>query len=181
MFLLYLSANYNSITFLFSYKVLFRFYVYSHIEGFREIQGKKISASLWIGDWNPQSGVWWVRWGARICKKTTFEIKKGNILCFNKNMISTGILYLIPLSLGRTQIVEVKGIEKISYRLRKSNKEEGLCRRVYKNFVLQMLRQLFRLPYNIRIDVMWQMAVHFFKIFICAWFLIVVRCHKIHK
>lgn len=100
--------------------------------------------------------------------KNKFEIKKGNILRFKKNTLSPGILYLIPLCLGRTQTVKMKGIEKTSYRLSKSVKEEGQCRRVCKNFILQMLRQLFRLPYSIRIDVMWQMAVHFLKILISA-------------
>lgn len=87
---------------------------------------------------------------------------------FKKKMFSPAILYLIPLCLGRTQTVEMKGIEKTSYRLFKSIKEEGQCRRVCKNFILQVLTQLFRLPYNIRTDVMWQMAVHFLRIFIGA-------------
>lgn len=73
-------------------------------------------------------------------------------------MPSPGILYLIPLSSGRRQTVEIKDIEKISYRLTKSSKDRGQCRTVWKNFILQMLRQLFRLPYNVRIDVMWHMA-----------------------
>lgn len=93
-------------------------------------------------------------------------------------MPSPGILYLIPLSSGRRKTVEIKGIEKISYRLTKSSKDRGQCRTVCKIFILQMLRELFRLPYNTTIDVIWHMAVHFLKIFISASFLIVVRCHK---